>query len=374
MRIGVNATILGARPSGLGIYAANIVREFGRLRNGLVVYTSSAQDLRGNGLELRKVSSVVRPERGLIGHVARLLWLQTMLPARVWKDRVRVLLNTVPEGMLTPVIPQVTVVHDLLPLVFPDEYPRQQHFFRYLVPSLLRVSRLVVADSENTRRDIIRSYGISPEKIHTVHIGCDRGRFRPEATRAARTRPNSERYILYVGNLFPHKNLGRLLEAFSVVAGRHACKLVVAGAQDPRYYPALKARAVALALEGRVVFLDYVPAEELPALYANAALGVWPSLYEGFGLPPLEAMACGTPVIVSNAGSLPEVVGEAGLLVDPLDVDALAGAMVRVLTDDVLRAELGERGLARSKQFSWEETACRTLSLCQEAYAGGKQT
>ncbi len=137
MRISINAAIMGARPSGLGIYAANMAREFGRLQNGLVVYTSSAQDLCVTGPQLRMVSSAVRPERGLTGHVAHLLWLETILPASLLKDRARLLLNNVPEEMSTPVVPQVTVVHDLLPLLFPDEYPRQQHFFRYLVPSLL---------------------------------------------------------------------------------------------------------------------------------------------------------------------------------------------------------------------------------------------
>jgi glycosyltransferase involved in cell wall biosynthesis len=172
----------------------------------------------------------------------------------------------------------------------------------------------------------------------------------------------------------PHKNLGVLIEAYGIIAHSTTCNLVIGGAKDPRYFPALWAKAAALGLEGRVTFLDYVSSTELPALYANAALGVWPSLYEGFGLPPLEAMACGTPVVVSHAGSLSEVVGDAAILVDPHDARSVADAMMRLLTNESLRIQLRERGLARCQQFSWEEAARRTLRLCEEAYGGSKRT
>jgi len=370
VRLGVNASILGARPSGLGIYTANLVREFDRLWNDWVVYTSSPEGLCASRATLRKISPIVRPERRPAGHLCRLIWLQTVLRARILKDRIHLLLNTVPEGMLAPRVPQVTVVHDLLPLMYPEEYPRQQLYFRYLVPVILRCSRLVVADSETTRRDVTTRYGIPPEKVRTVHIGYDRARFHPgiEGHGTLGLAPGS--YILYLGNLLPHKNIGRLIEGFAVIANKTTCGLVIGGAKDPRYFPALRAKAAALGLEGRVTFLDYVPSAELPLLYANAALGVWPSLYEGFGLPPLEAMACGTPVVVSNAGSLSEVVGDAAILVDPHDVRSIADAMAGLLTNDSLRVQLRERGLTRCQQFSWEETARRTLRLCEEACGG----
>jgi glycosyltransferase involved in cell wall biosynthesis len=290
------------------------------------------------------------------------------------KDRIDILLNTVPEGILAPPVRQVTVVHDLLPLLRPEEYPRQYLYFRFLVPALLRGSAFVVADSETTRQDIITRYSIPPEKVRTVHIGYDRARFHPEIERRGTLGLAPGGYILYLGNLLPHKNIGRLIEAYGMIANSTSCRLVIGGAKDPRYFPALWTKTAALGLEGRVTFLDYVPSAELPALYANAALGAWPSLYEGFGLPPLEAMACGTPVVVSHAGSLSEVVGDAAIFVDPHDAKSVADAMIRLLTNDGLRIQLRERGLARCQQFSWEETARRTLRLCEEAYGGNKAT
>jgi len=151
VRLGINASILGARPSGLGIYTANLVREFDRLWNDGVVYTSSPEGLCANRAMLRKISPLVRPEFRPAGHIFRLLWLQTVLRARILKDRVHMLLNTVPKGCWLRESPG-DGVHDLLPLLCPEEYPRQQLYFRYLVPVILRCSRLVVADSENTRR------------------------------------------------------------------------------------------------------------------------------------------------------------------------------------------------------------------------------
>ena len=374
MRLGVNASILGVRPSGLGVYTADLVREFDRLWNDRVIYTSSPEGLCTDRATLRKVSPMVRPERRPVGNVLRIMWLQSVLRARILKDRIHVLLNTVPEGMIAPPVPQVTVVHDLLPLLRPKEYPRQQLYFRFVVPALLRCSTLVVADSENTRRDIITWYGILPEKVRTVYIGYDHTRFHLGIERRGTLGLSPGGYILYLGNLMPHKNLGVLIEAYGIIAHSTTCNLVIGGAKDPRYFPALWAKAAALGLEGRVTFLDYVSSTELPALYANAALGVWPSLYEGFGLPPLEAMACGTPVVVSHAGSLSEVVGDAAILVDPHDARSLADAMMRLLTNESLRIQLRERGLARCQQFSWEEAARRTLRLCEEAYGGSKRT
>ena len=373
LRLGVNASILGVRPSGLGVYTADLVREFDRHWSDGVIYTSSPDGLSADRATLRKVSPMVRPERRPVGNFLRILWLQSVLRARILKDRIHVLLNTVPEGMLAPPVPQVTVVHDLLPLLRPKEYPRQQLYFRFFVPALLRCSTLVVADSENTRRDILTSYNILPEKVRTVYIGYDRTRFHPGVEGRGRLSLSPGGYILYLGNLMPHKNLGVLIEAYGMIAHGTSCRLVIGGAKDPRYFPALWEKVSALGLEGKVTFLDYVSSAELPALYANAAIGVWPSLYEGFGLPPLEAMACGTPVIVSDAGSLSEVVGDAAILVNPNDARSVADAMMRLLTDESLRMQLRQKGLARCQQFSWDETARRTLRLCEEAYEGSKR-
>jgi glycosyltransferase involved in cell wall biosynthesis len=179
-------------------------------------------------------------------------------------------------------------------------------------------------------------------------------------------------YLLYVGNLLPHKNIQRLLQAFACIAGQLPITFVIAGTKDHRYHPALEAEVQALGLQNRVLFLDYVLTEELPCLYAGADVFVFPSLYEGFGLPPLEAMACGTPVIVSNVSSLPEVVGDAALMVDPYDVEGMTKAMHRVLSDEGLSKEMRRKGLERAKLFSWEETARSILKVLDEVHNQGR--
>src|SRR5574337_225799 len=303
-----------------------------------------------------------------LGHLQRVAWIQIALPFRLLADRATLLLSPLPEGMLFPIIPQVVVVHDVLPLHFPDEYPRQQHYFRYFVPMILRKALAIVAVSENTKRDIVTCYGIGADRVRVIPDGYETSRYQTgiDAQRV-RQKYDLEVYLLYVGNLLPHKNLGRLLNAFARITPKFPHRLVIAGRKDIRYYPALAAEARRLGLEERVVFLDYVSADELPALYAGAEAFVFPSLYEGFGLPILEAMACGTPVVASRAGSLPEVAGEAALLVDPHDIEELAGAMEAVLSDPAVREDLRRKGLKQVERFSWERTAKMTLEILLEA-------
>jgi glycosyltransferase involved in cell wall biosynthesis len=179
-------------------------------------------------------------------------------------------------------------------------------------------------------------------------------------------------YILYVGALESRKNLPRLLEAYARLRKWSArWKLVIVGARKWKFTPIFEA-VQRLGLEPHVHFTDYVADEDLPALYRGAELFAFPSLYEGFGLPVLEAMACGTPVVTSNRSSLPEVAGDAALLVDPLDVEAIAGAMQRVLADEALAAGLREIGLARAAQFTWERTARETVAVYKKAIDGRK--
>lgn len=367
MRIGVNASIVDPILSGLGTYTVHLLRELVKVHEDLVVYTSCPECCGVSPSKVRKVSRNVQPLHGRRGHMCRLLWVQTALPLRLLADKVSLLFSPLPEGMVVPLVPQVVVVHDVLPLLFPEEYPRQQHYFRYLVPAVLRRSQAIVSGSENTKNDLIAFYGIELGKVHVVPDGLDASQYRVgiDATRVTRKYTLGP-YLLYVGNLLPHKNLQRLLNAFAAVSKRFPHTLVIAGKKDPRYYPALEAETKALGLEEKVSFLDYVPSEELPALYAGADLFILPSLYEGFGLPILEAMACGTPVIASRTSSLPEVAGEAALLVDPHDVEEFAGAMEAVLSDPWVREDLRLKGLEQAKRFSWERTAKTTLEILLE--------
>ena len=364
-RVGVNASIVGENPTGLGLYTINLVRELDQLRDDLVVYTSAPAAFDGLRAPIVAIPSAVRPDRGMRGHAFRALWLQTVQRVRARAKGFRVVLNTVPEAILDRGIPQVTVIHDLLPLRFPLEYPRQQYYFRRIVPWGLRLSRRVIADSESTRADVVRHFGLRPEAISVVYPGYDPAAYFPD--NGVASMPAIEpAYVLYVGNLFPHKNLGRLIEAFAMLRRRMPVRLVIRGHGHPAYARGLYEQVERLGLSEAVQFLGYADGRSLRHLYLDAACLVFPSLGEGFGLPVLEAMACGLPVITARVSSLPEVAGEAAILIDPADVGELAEAMHRVVTRPELRAELRRRGLERVKQFGWRRTAEQVSRILDE--------
>ncbi len=302
---------------------------------------------------------------------------------------------------LMPYRPGMTTaltVYDLIPLLFPEHSTlRARLLFRWATALALRAAQAVIAISEATRSDFLARFRLAPGRIVAIPLAAD-PIFRPQpATAIASVRERyrlPERYVLYLGSNKPHKNLVRLIEAWKTVTRTLApttCQLVIAGAWDTRY-PEAKARAEALGLGDQVRFLGPVAGADLPALYAGAAVFVFPSLYEGFGLPVLEAMACGTPVVCSDVASLREVTsppgtlgeertsppgtlsheerGRVAVLVDPLEVDALAEAICRVLNDVALAADLRERGLRQAARFSWEQTARQTLAVYRRLVAG----
>jgi glycosyltransferase involved in cell wall biosynthesis len=276
-----------------------------------------------------------------------------------------------------PGVPTVLTVYDLIPLLYPEQSSGRARRLAHLTNSLaLRAANVVLAISEATRADYLAHFRVPAERIVTAPLAADPA-FRPQsdaAVAALRARlALPERYVLYLGSNKPHKNLVGLVEAWRIANQRisesanhasrvthHASHLAIAGAWDERY-PEARQRVAALGLNDSVMFLGPVAEADLPALYSGAELFVFPSLYEGFGFPVLEAMACGTPVICSNVSSLPEVAGSAALQVDPRETDALAGAMDRVLSDAALREEMRRAGLAQAGRFSWTHTAQQTL-------------
>jgi glycosyltransferase involved in cell wall biosynthesis len=285
----------------------------------------------------------------------------------------------VPAHVLPLIHPRHTVVtvHDLGYLRYPEAHKAVDR--RYLDWSTrwnARRATAVLADSAATKADLVRAYGVEPGKIRVVYLGRDESLAPvrdPSALAAARARYGlGERYLFYVGTLQPRKNLARVIEAFARLAGTPAfagVQLVLAGKRG-WLYDDLSARVERLALQDRVLFPGYIEDTDLPALFTGALAFVFPSLYEGFGIPVLEAGACGVPVITSNTSSLPEVAGDAALLVDPHDVDAIADAMVRLATDEALRADLARRGLENVKRFSWEKCARETLAVLESVGRG----
>ncbi|GAB4546505.1 MAG: glycosyltransferase family 1 protein [Anaerolineae bacterium] len=267
-------------------------------------------------------------------------------------------------------VPCVVTVHDLGYLYWPEAHRRPDRW--YLDWTTRRHAHLaarVIADSQATRADLIRHYHADPERVVVVYPGRDEALGRqddPEAIAAVKARYNiSGRYLLFLGTLQPRKNLVRLVEAFARLAPVwDDLQLALAGKRG-WLYEDLFVRVKSLGLERRVVFTGYVADQDKAALISGALALVYPSLYEGFGLPLLEAMACGTPVLTSNVSSLPEVAGDAALLVDPLDTDAIAAGMVRLMTDVDLREALIQRGRAQVCKFSWAGAAREILRVLE---------
>lgn len=266
--------------------------------------------------------------------------------------------------------PTVLTVHDLIFERYPQHHTRRNRWFlRWAMPRFVRAADAIIAVSQQTRRDLITLYQTPPEKIHVVYEGID-PEFAPapDAERArVRAQYSPDRpFLLMVGTLEPRKNhLAALRALLRLKRAGYPHRLVIAGGQGWLFEP-IRARVEAMGLTADVHFTGFVPAADLPPLYSAADCVLLPSLYEGFGFTALEAMACGTAVICSNVGSLPEVTGNAALTVEPRDDAALAAAVRRVLDAPDLAADLRERGLARARQFRWERCAVETAAVYRE--------
>ncbi len=264
----------------------------------------------------------------------------------------------------------VLTIHDLIPLLFRDHAPRSKKsrlfpVYRWLMREAAARADAIVTPSESTRRDVIAHLGIGPDREASV-VAIPEGVnpiYQPvdQARRGQRT-------ILYVGRFDPYKNVVRLIDAYArLLRDIPSVRLRIIGPEDPRYPEACE-RARALGVERQIEWQGYIEPKALLEAYQTASLLVLASRYEGFGLPVLEAMACGTPVVCSNVSSLPEVVGDAALTVDPDDTQALCDAMARIITQPTLAEELRIKGMSRASQFTWEATARETLAIYRKLY------
>ncbi len=278
-------------------------------------------------------------------------------------------------GPLVAPCPVVVTVHDLSFLRYPHLFrPANRLYLRLFTRLSVRRARRVIAVSAHAAEETARLLGVARGNIRVVYHGVD-PIFRPlppEEVAAFRVRRSlPERFVLFVGTLEPRKNLARLIEAFARAGPDSRTALVLAGARG-WYDEEIFAAVERLGLSARVHFPGYVPNDELPLWYNAADVFAYPSLYEGFGLPVLEAQACGTPVLTSSVSALPEAAGDGALLVDPYDVEAIAEGLHRLLTDEPLRETLRRRGLEHAAHFSWPRTAAQTVAVYQEAIAGGR--
>jgi glycosyltransferase involved in cell wall biosynthesis len=271
--------------------------------------------------------------------------------------------------MVCPV-PTVVTVHDLGYLHYPEAHrPFDRRYLDWTTRRHTRLAACVIADSQATRADLIHHYQADPARIAVVYPGCDPSLARvgdPEAIYAVKSRYGIRGdYLFYLGTLQPRKNLVHLVDAFARLQPLAADLQLVLAGKKGWLYNDLFSRVGELGLGRRVVFAGYVPDDDKAALLSGALALVYPSLYEGFGLPVLEAMACGTPVLTSSISSLPEVAGEAALLVDPLDTDAMAAGISRLITDADLRQSLVDKGYAQVREFSWANAARQVLQVLE---------
>ena len=363
MRIGIDARKL--HDFGIGTYIRNLLRQLARLdrETEFVVFCrpDDREALTSLGENFRPV-----PERSANYSVAE----QLSIPLALRREGIT--LFHAPHYVLPPLVRcrSVVTIHDCIHLMFPQYLPSRLalQYARTSIALAARRAARVMTVSESSKRDILRFVDVKPEKIDVIYNAYDeRFTIEPREEDVVRVRERyqlHDEFVLYAGNVKPHKNLERLIEAFDLVRkrGLDHLKLVMIG-DDISKYTALRRAVHQHQLHKYVRFLGYLPEETLAVMYRLAGVFVFPSLYEGFGLPPLEAMASGTPVVTSNVSSLPEVAGDAAVLVDPYDALSIADGIHRVLTDETLRRDLRKKGVARAGMFSWEASVRRVHKI-----------
>lgn len=380
MHIGLDITSAMTQTAGIGRYTRELIRALFALDSDhtyTLFYASQKRleppfDALPRGVRLRRLPFHDR-------WLAR-IWHKLQLPIPVELITGRIDLFHSPDFTLPPTLPRtrtLLTVHDLSFMRDPDSaVPALRRFLEKAVSRSVARAQRVLADSQATKDDLVSLFGTPSEKIEVLLSGVDT-RFQPiqnpTALAAVRAKYNlgNDLLVLSVGTIQPRKNYTRLIQAFAQVvaqwdsAQRGQLTLVIAGGKG-WMFDAIFAEVTRLGLEGRVKFTGFVDDVDLPALYSASTLFVYPSLYEGFGLPVLEAMACGIPTIASNLSSIPEVVGSAGLLIDPLDINAIAAAIIVLLKDMSARDVYRQAGIQRAAHFTWEAAAKQLLSIYAE--------
>ncbi|WP_129626572.1 glycosyltransferase family 4 protein [Candidatus Oscillochloris fontis] len=374
MRIAVNAHLLAHtrsfRRAGVSHYIEQTLLHLAQIdqHNQYDIYTTRGLDNAALGLP---ANFHVRPSHlPTINPRIRIPWEQFLAPTLLRMTKASLYhgaLNVVPFNCP---VPSVVTIHDLAFIRFPQTFRAYNRTYLDFATRLsARRATRILAVSEHTKREVVGILGVPAERV-VVTPNAARSHFRPPPPaelEAFRTRHGlPERFVLYVGTLEPRKNLTTLLDAYAEVTRRFPDVPLLVGGGKGWLYDTIFERLEHLGLREQVKFVGYLDEEELPLWYAAATVFAFPSIYEGFGMPPLEAMACGTPVVTSNTSSLPEVVADAGLMVDPRSADALAAALCRVLGDPDLHADLRTRGLRRATHFTWATTAERTLRAYEQ--------
>lgn len=376
MHIALNAHLLSSsrsyRAAGINWYIRSLLAFLPRVSDRHKFTAFLGKEEAGHGFHgIQTEVSILPTERP----AARIAWEQLAQPVRLLGNRIDLLHSL---AFVQPVIlpcPGIVTIYDLSFIHYPQRLqPWRRLYLRWGTTFSARRASRIIAISASTKRDIVGLLGVAEDKVDVIPCGVDED-FRTvdrqeqlEELRKKRRLP--PRMLLFVGTIEPRKNLTTLLRSYVLLRERiQPPPLVIAGAKGWQH-EAVFSLVQELGLQDELLFPGFIPRDELPLWYNAADLFVYPSLYEGFGLPPLEAMACGTPVVTSNTSSLPEVVGDSGLLVDPTNAEEIALAMERLLRDSTLRDELTSKGLKRARAFTWHRTARETVEVYDRALAG----
>lgn len=360
--IGMNGSMLDEQPTGVGVYSFNLINNLSRLYwnegwQKLTVFTPTKSML-SKHIRIIKLSDFLQASKyGKLAAVSRFLW--NTFYYHFQARRFDIVISPTTHGSFF-LRNQVITIHDLLSLRYNNISRHQRFYFKYLLPFIVSRAKLVIAVSESTKKDIVHFLKCPPEKIQVIYNGYDDKRYckMEEKQDHIFRKYGLKDYLVAVGPTYPHKNFEMLINAYNGLdeSVKILHPLVIAGGKKA-YLDFCKQMVIRLKLEHHVHFIGYVPMELMPSLYREALSLIFPSLYEGFGFPLLEAMACGCPVISSNTSSMTEVCGDAAIYFDPLDRYSMITAIEKMIYDKLMRDELSEKGLIRSRQFSWAQTA-----------------
>jgi glycosyltransferase involved in cell wall biosynthesis len=363
MKVGIDLTIANVNQAGTGIYAGNLVSALNRLDDGNIYHTFA----------LNQHHDIGRPKtmRSRLETLYRdIVWMHAQLPWQARQAKIDVLHT--PANVMPYYTDRPTTLTILDTTVFrmPESFRRwQRTYYRLFVPISAKRASTILTISEQSKRDIVAQFSVPSDKVRVTYLAASErfGLVSKREIADIKEKYNLGSFILTTGTLEPRKNIARLVQAFERMRSAYSCLELIHVGPKGWLYDSILAEVRRLGIEGSVRFLGRVPLEDLARLYNAADAFVYPSLYEGFGLPPLEAMACGCPVITSNVSALPEVVGDAAILVDPYDLEQIAEALRQILDQPELARSMRDRGIRRAAQFSWERCARETAAAYQVA-------
>jgi glycosyltransferase involved in cell wall biosynthesis len=375
MKILFNITSYNSyKSTGIERYAHQIALGVSKIDSSALIVGSALAEGIPN-LNLSNILSISNLMLGKYEYLVRAIWDQTVLNCVIAKHKPDILFFPIQDGMLFPPAKQIVTIHDvdsLIPECRQEINPLRKKLYDCKMPLILKKSSAVVAVSEFTRQGIISAFDIDPEKVHVIYNGYDEERFKViEEPQSVLNKYDlkADNYFMFMGSILRHKNIINIIKAFAGLKSQ--ATLIIAGAcKDKPYLAEIKKLATQLNIpESMFRYLEYVSDSDAPYLCNGAKAYLLPSFHEGFGVPIIEAMACGTPVITSNCSAMPEVAGDAAILVDPHSVESIATAMREIIENPRRAEELKKAGLARVKLFSWAGSARKLYELCQKVSA-----